>query len=62
MISVIKSGKEEMKISAEDILLSINKKISKRIVNNKIYVSFENCEIKNGNFFVRLLWHRRYYS
>ena len=53
MISVIKSGKEEMKISAEDILLSINKKISK---------SFENCEIKNGNFFVRLLWHRRYYS
>lgn len=42
--------KEEMKISAEDILLLINKKISKRIVNNEIYVSFENCEIKDGNF------------
>lgn len=38
-----------MKISAEDILLSINKKISKRIVNDKIHVSFENCEIKDGN-------------
>ncbi len=37
-------------MSAENILLSINKKISKQIVNNKIYVSFENCEIKYGDF------------
>lgn len=37
-------------MSAENILLSISKNISKQIVNDRIHVSFENCEIKNGIF------------